>query len=91
MPFPRARALEELGLLALVIGDVQGTINYEEAKEKMLRQYPMLSNYYSQLQYENYLDDDTLKIITRYINALDVYVVLYDGETEVTPEVVVAE
>jgi hypothetical protein len=76
-------ALSSLNVLGNILGDTKPSINYKEIKAKMLLQYPMLSHYNYALE-NDALDEDDCKEVTRYINAMDVYVELYP-ETEAAP------
>lgn len=76
-------ALDGLDLLSLVIGDSKPSLNYEDVKEKMVLQYPMLEHYSYDME-NGRVNEETAKRIAKYINAMDVYVTLYGDELPVS-------
>lgn len=83
-------ALNKLDLLGLVIGETKPSLNYEEVKEKMVLQYPMLEHYAYDME-NGQVNEETAKRIAKYINAMDVYVTLYGDETPAVETPVAAE
>lgn len=80
-------ALEQLGLLNHVIGNTTPSINYNDVKEKMLMQYPFLAHYNYKLE-NDHLGDEDAKMLAKYINAMDVYVQLYDEPVAVQEDLI---
>lgn len=73
-------ALENLDLLAELLAGVSPSLNYSEVKAQMVLQYPMLTHYHYPLENDCGFDEEMAKTISKYINAMDVYVELYGNE-----------
>lgn len=83
-----AEGFKTLGLWDKIVGNTSGTINFEEASDQFEIQYPLL-RYFSHgiiHGHDNYLAKENIEEISRYVNAMDVYVEL----TPVTEEMVAA-
>lgn len=77
-----AETLKELGYWDELIHDKKGTVDFKNVAEVINEQYPFLSHYSHNLQSENNITDTVLENITRYINAMDLYVDLADEPKE---------
>jgi histidine kinase/DNA gyrase B/HSP90-like ATPase len=77
-------ALRSLGFINNLVGDTKPSLDYRQMKANMLLQYPMLAHYNYALE-NGCLDDDDTKEVVKYINAMDVYVVIF-GEDDAKAE-----
>jgi hypothetical protein len=64
-------AFKALGLWSDLIGDRKGTIDFNKSKENAHACYPYLP--WANLEYENYVSEESIKSIANYINSADLF------------------
>ena len=80
------KAFKDIGLWTELIGEHKGTIDFKKSVENARACYPYLP--WVNLEDENYVSEEAIKNIAKYINAINLYV---DLTHDTTPKPVQAE
>lgn len=80
-----SETLKQLALWQHLVGNTKGTIDFEGLKDSIDKQYPMLVEHYTtEILHNSYFEGEIPAKLTRYINAMDLFVDLGGDEVPAT-------